>query len=113
MTTKNERHQAALQILKDAHRIYGEHPNRKEEHYINDALMPWIGWPASPAQITEALAIIATIDLRRKNRPCLVRNTQDMQPGDTLYKDTLADYEANDERTLYAIIQEIENNGKD
>lgn len=105
---KNERRTGAVQVLKDAYRLYGEHPDRLQEHHINDALIPWLGWPATSAQITEAMATIATIHVRRTHQPGLVYQGQDIQPGDTLYADALDDYEAEDEATLHALIQQIE-----
>lgn len=105
---KTERRIAAVQVLKDAYRLYGEHPDKLQEHHINDALIPWVGWPATSAQITEAMATIATTKLRREHQPGLVYHGQDIQPGDALYSDALGEYEEQDERTLYAIIREIE-----
>lgn len=110
---QRDRHEHALQVFHQAHTAFGEHPNAKEEHTINAALIPWLAWPATSAQITEALATIATIHLRRTHQPGLTYQGQDVLPCDTHYEDALAEYEEEDETTLYRIIQEIENNGKE
>lgn len=110
---QHERHEHALQVLHQAYTAFGEHPNPKEEHTINAALIPWLGWPASSAQITEALATVATLNLRREHRPGLVYHGQDVTPCDDLYQDALGEYEEQDERTLYTLIQEIENKAKE
>lgn len=99
-------HDAAVEALMDAYHAYGQYPNHEESFLINTIITTYIGAPLSCAQITEALATCHDISWRRTEEPNLMYQGHEVMPEDELYSDALADYEHDNETTLYRIIQE-------
>lgn len=99
-------HDGAVEALMDAYHAYGQYPNHEEAFLINTIITTYIGAPLSCAQITEALATCHDIHYRRTTKPNLMYHDAEVIPEDDLYQDALADYEHDNEQTLYRIIQE-------
>lgn len=99
-------HDGAVVALMDAYLAYGQYPNHEEAFLINTIVTTYIGAPLSCAQITEALATCHDIHYRRTTQPNLMYHGHEVMPEDELYSDALADYEHDNETTLYRIIQE-------
>lgn len=99
-------HDAAVEALMDAYHAYGQYPNHEEAFLINTIVTTYIGAPLSCAQITEALATCHDIHYRRTAKPNLMYQGHEVMPEDELYSDALADYEHDNELTLYRIIQD-------
>ena len=89
----------------DCYHAYGEHPDYKQSHALNNVVAQWIGDILTPAQITEAMATCHDMHHRRTMKPGLAYKGQDIEPADEFYMDALADYEHDNEQTLYRIIQ--------
>jgi len=99
-------HDGAVEALMDAYHAYGQYPNNEERFLINTIVTTYIGAPLSCAQITEALATCHDIHYRRTTKPNLMYHGNEVMPEDELYSDALADYEHDNELTLYRIIQQ-------
>lgn len=99
-------HDGAVEALMDAYHAYGQYPNYKQSHALNNVIATHIGDILSPSQITEALATCHDIHYRRTTKPNLMYQGHEVMPEDDLYQDALADYEHDNELTLYRIIQE-------
>lgn len=99
-------HDAAVEALMDAYHAYGEHPTDEQTFWLNSIIATYIGNILTPAQITEALATCHDINYRRTTKPNLMYHGHEVMPEDELYSDALADYEHDNETTLYRIIQE-------
>lgn len=106
MTTSQQAQEKAVEALMDCYHAYGEHPDYKQSHALNNVVAQWIGDILTPAQITEAMAVCHDIHHRRTAKPGLAYKGQDVEHGDELYDDALADYEHDNEQTLYRIIQQ-------
>jgi len=99
-------HDGAVAALMDAYLAYGQYPNNEESFLINTIVTTYIGATLTPAQITEAMAVCHDIHYRRTTTPGLMYHGAEVMPEDDLYQDALADYEHDNELTLYRIIQE-------
>lgn len=106
MSSEEELRDKAVEALMDAYHAYGEHPNEEQMFLINTIITTYIGQPLSCAHITEALATCHDIHYRRTTKPGLMYHGAEVMPEDELYSDALADYEYDNEQTLYRIIQE-------
>lgn len=104
--TRSLAHSDAVEALMDAYHAYGQYPNHEEAFLINTIVTTYIGAPLSCAQITEALATCHDISWRRTTQPNLMYHGHEVMPEDELYQDALADYEHDNETTLYRIIQD-------
>ena len=104
--TRSLAHSDAVEALMDAYHAYGQYPNYKQSHALNNLIATHIGDILSPSQITEAMATCHDIHYRRTTKPNLMYQGHEVMPEDELYTDALADYEHDNELTLYRIIQE-------
>ena len=114
MTTAQQAQDKAVEALMDCYHAYGEHPDYKQSHALNNVVAQWIGDILTPAQITEAMAVCHDIHHRRTVKPDLFYKGHDIEPADEFYADALADYEHDNELVLYRIIQQaITTNNKE
>lgn len=105
MTITQKAQDKAVEALMDCYHAYGEHPDYKQSHALNNVVAQWIGDILTPAQITEAMATCCELDSLSRGASFSYRG-QFVEPGDELYADALADYEHDNEQTLYRIIQQ-------
>ena len=106
MSITQQAQDKAVEALMDCYHAYGEHPDYKQAHALNNVVAQWIGDILTPAQITEAMATCHDMHHRRTTKPDLSYKGHDIEPADLFYTDALADYEHDNEQTLYRIIQQ-------
>lgn len=108
MTTKEQQKaiEGAAEAFMTAYHAYGQYPTETQLDTIKDGLVTYMGDKPSCAVITAALATCHDISWRRTQKPNLMYQGHEVMPEDELYTDALADYEHDNETTLYRIIQQ-------